>query len=145
MDGCRDFEKVLYQGEGKEERHLPAFLRHMGSGLHAETGCKKVYAGKAFERKTNSNMFKNPSKNIKAPFSLSQNLHICILTRIYPPKRIGPARGNYIAYFRVLVYSGHTEPLEHIMSPYVAVLISRDSKHLQNIRVVVCHVFRCRT
>jgi len=39
----------LYHGEGGKERHLPAFLRHMGSRFHAETGCRKVYAGKVFE------------------------------------------------------------------------------------------------
>jgi len=27
----------------------PAFLQHMGIGLHAETGCRKVYAGVVFE------------------------------------------------------------------------------------------------
>jgi len=32
----------LYQGEGEKGRHPPAFLRNMGSGLHAETGCRKV-------------------------------------------------------------------------------------------------------
>jgi len=29
----------------KKGRHPPAFLRYMGSRLHAETGCRKVYAG----------------------------------------------------------------------------------------------------
>ena len=28
---------------------LPASLRYMGSGLHAETGCRKVCAGEVFE------------------------------------------------------------------------------------------------
>jgi len=39
----------LYQGEEKKRRHPPAFLRYMGSRLHAETGCRKVYAGEVSE------------------------------------------------------------------------------------------------
>jgi len=39
----------LYQGEGKKGRRLPASLRYMGSGLHAETGCRKVCAREVFE------------------------------------------------------------------------------------------------
>ena len=39
----------MHQGEGKRGRYPPAILRHMGSRLHAETGCKKVYAGEVFE------------------------------------------------------------------------------------------------
>jgi len=35
----------LYQGEETKGRHPPAFLRYMGSRLHAEIGCRKVYAG----------------------------------------------------------------------------------------------------
>ena len=42
-------QKDLCQGEGKKGRHPPAFPRHMGSGLHAETGCREVHAGIAFE------------------------------------------------------------------------------------------------
>jgi len=45
MDGWGGFQKDLYQGEEKKERHPPAFLRYMGSRLHAETGCRNVYAG----------------------------------------------------------------------------------------------------
>ena len=44
----------LYQGEGKRGKHSPAFLRHMGSGLHAETRCRKVYAGQVFEEQITS-------------------------------------------------------------------------------------------
>jgi len=29
--------------------HPPASLRYMGSGLHAETGCRKVYDGEVFK------------------------------------------------------------------------------------------------
>jgi len=49
MDGWRGIKKDLYQGEGKKGRHPLASLRYMGSGLHAETGCRKVYAGAIFE------------------------------------------------------------------------------------------------
>jgi len=45
----RKFSKDLYQGEGKKERHPPASVRYMGSRLHAETGCRKVYAREVFE------------------------------------------------------------------------------------------------
>ena len=47
MDRWGEFEKDLYQGAGEKGRHPPAFLRYMGSGLHAETGCRplKVYVG----------------------------------------------------------------------------------------------------
>jgi hypothetical protein len=44
----------LYQGEGKKGRHPPVFLQHMGSGLHAKTGCMKIYAEKVFELQKNS-------------------------------------------------------------------------------------------
>jgi len=40
--------KNFYQG-GKKERDSPASLLYMGSGLHAETGCRKVYAEEVFE------------------------------------------------------------------------------------------------
>jgi len=33
----------------KKKREAPTILRHMGSGLHAETGCKKVHAGDVFK------------------------------------------------------------------------------------------------
>jgi len=49
MDGWREIQKDLYQEVGKKERHPPAFLRHMGSRLYAETGCRKAYDGKVFE------------------------------------------------------------------------------------------------
>jgi len=39
----------MCQGEGKKGRHLPAFLQYVGSGLHAEIGCRKVVAGEVFE------------------------------------------------------------------------------------------------
>jgi len=39
----------LYQGEGRKGRHPPTSLRYMGSGLHAETGCRTVYAGEVFK------------------------------------------------------------------------------------------------
>jgi len=42
-------QKNLYQGDGKKRRHPPAFLRHMGSGLHTETECRKDYDGKIIE------------------------------------------------------------------------------------------------
>jgi len=42
-------QKDLCQGEGKKGRHPPAFPRHMGSGLHVETGCREFHAGIAFE------------------------------------------------------------------------------------------------
>jgi len=54
MDGWREIQKDLYQGEGKKGRHPPAFLRHMGSGLHTETECRKDYDGKIIEWYTNS-------------------------------------------------------------------------------------------
>ena len=36
------FKKTCIKEKEKRARHPPAFLRHMGSGLHAETGCRKV-------------------------------------------------------------------------------------------------------
>jgi len=47
-------QKDLYQGEEKKGRHPPAFLRHMGSRLHAEIGYRKFNAGKVFEKRKNS-------------------------------------------------------------------------------------------
>ena len=44
VTALRGFQTDLYQGEEKMGRHPPAFLRYMGSRLHAETGCRKVYA-----------------------------------------------------------------------------------------------------
>jgi len=43
----------LYQREEKKGRHPPAFLRYMGSRLHAETGCRKVHAEEVFECQKN--------------------------------------------------------------------------------------------
>ena len=54
IDGWGEFQKDLYQGAGKKGRHPPALLQHMGSGLHAETGCRKVYAWEVFEGHKNS-------------------------------------------------------------------------------------------
>jgi len=45
----RRVSKKIYQGEGKKGRHPPAFLNYMGSRLHAETGCRKVYAREVSE------------------------------------------------------------------------------------------------
>jgi len=53
-DTWMQIQKDSYKGEGKQGRHPPAFLRHMGSWLHAETGCRKVCAWKVFEWHTNS-------------------------------------------------------------------------------------------
>jgi len=39
-------EKDLNQGEWKKGRHSPAFLRHMGSGLYAETDAGRFMLGK---------------------------------------------------------------------------------------------------
>jgi len=36
-------------GEEQKGRHPPAFLRYMGSRLHAETGCRKAYVGEVSE------------------------------------------------------------------------------------------------
>jgi len=49
MDGWGGFQKDLYQGEEKQGKHPPAFPWYMGSRLHAETGCRKVYAGEVSE------------------------------------------------------------------------------------------------
>ena len=53
QDEWGGFQKDLYQGEEKKGRHPPAFLRHMGSRLHAETGCRKVYVGEVSEWQKN--------------------------------------------------------------------------------------------
>ena len=42
----------MYQGEGEKGRHPPAFLLHMGKGLHAETECRKML-GKYLSAKKN--------------------------------------------------------------------------------------------
>ena len=42
------FQKTCTIEKEKEGRHPPAFLRHIGSGHHIETGCRKVYDGKVF-------------------------------------------------------------------------------------------------
>jgi len=49
MNGLGESQKDLYQGEEKKGRHPLASVRYMGSGLHAETGCRKVYAGAVFD------------------------------------------------------------------------------------------------
>jgi len=46
--------KRLVSRRWKKRKHPPAFLRHIHNKLHAETGCRKVDAGKVFERQTNS-------------------------------------------------------------------------------------------
>jgi len=48
------FQKDSYQGEDKKGRHPPASLRFMGSRLHDEIGCRKVYARGVFERQKKS-------------------------------------------------------------------------------------------
>jgi len=45
----RRVSKKLVSGRRKKGRHPPAFLRYIGSRLHAETGCKKVYAGQVIQ------------------------------------------------------------------------------------------------
>jgi len=40
----------MYQGEGKKRKQPSTFLRHMVDELYAETGFRKVYAGKVFEQ-----------------------------------------------------------------------------------------------
>jgi len=63
MDGWAEFEKDLYPGEGKRGRYPPAFVWHMRSGLHAETGCWKVYAGEVSEAQKNSMAAKETNKD----------------------------------------------------------------------------------
>ena len=49
---CMDeesFKKTCIREKKKKGRHPPAFLRNMGSRLHAETGCRKAYAGEVSE------------------------------------------------------------------------------------------------
>jgi len=43
------FKKTCIREGKKKGRHPPASLRYMGSGLHAETGYRKVYAGEVSE------------------------------------------------------------------------------------------------
>jgi len=46
------FKKTCFKEKTLEKgRHSPAFLRYMahGSRLHAEIGCRKVYAGEVSE------------------------------------------------------------------------------------------------
>jgi len=45
----RRVSRRLVSGRRKKGEIPPAFLRYMGSRLHAETGCRKVYAGDVFE------------------------------------------------------------------------------------------------
>jgi len=48
-----DFAVTQFRCRRGRTAHLvpnsPASLRYMGSRLHAETGCRKVYAGEVFE------------------------------------------------------------------------------------------------
>jgi hypothetical protein len=53
MDACTEIQKHLYKEEEEKGRHPPAFLQHMGSGLHVEKGCRKLHAVKVFEKQTN--------------------------------------------------------------------------------------------
>jgi len=41
----RRVSKDFHQGEEKKGRHPTAFLQYIGCRLHAETGCRKFYAG----------------------------------------------------------------------------------------------------
>ena len=41
MDEERSKMTCIKEG-GKKGRHVPAFLRHFGGGLHAEIECRKV-------------------------------------------------------------------------------------------------------
>jgi len=41
--------KRLVSRRRERGRHPPASLRYMGNGLHAETGCRKVYAEEVSE------------------------------------------------------------------------------------------------
>jgi len=41
--------KTLVSRRRKKGRHSPASLWYMGSRLHTETGCRKVYAGQVSE------------------------------------------------------------------------------------------------
>ena len=52
-DGCFFFFLISFLGgqtprlvsrKGEKAKHPPAFLWHIGSGLHVSTGCRKVYA-----------------------------------------------------------------------------------------------------
>jgi len=45
----RRVSKRLVSGRRKKGRFPPAFLRYMGSRLHAATGCREVYAGEVSE------------------------------------------------------------------------------------------------
>jgi len=45
----RGVSKRLVSGRRKKGRHPPASPRYMGSGLLAETGCRKVYAWEVSE------------------------------------------------------------------------------------------------
>ena len=42
-------KKTCIREKKKGKTSTPAFLRYMGSRLHAETGCRKVYAGEVSE------------------------------------------------------------------------------------------------
>jgi hypothetical protein len=106
-------QKDLYQREGEKERHPPAFLRHMGSGLHAETGCRKgrLMLGKYFsDQRPHFEMFSYISSNFltksseifpKTPKNLIHHLPTSVF--LFKPeftlkKKMGPAGDNCIAY-----------------------------------------------
>jgi len=45
----------MYQGDGEKRKHPSTFIQQMmSSRRHAEKGSRKAYAGKVFERQTNS-------------------------------------------------------------------------------------------
>jgi len=43
------FKKTCIREKEKKRRHPPAFVRYMGSRLHAETACRQVYTGEVSE------------------------------------------------------------------------------------------------
>jgi len=49
----RRVSKRLVSRTRQKGGYPPASLLYMGSGLHAETGCRKVYAGEVSERLKN--------------------------------------------------------------------------------------------
>jgi len=53
-------QKDSYQGKRGEKE---AFIRRMGSGFHAETGCKKVYAGNVLKRQQKSLEYLSDNKH----------------------------------------------------------------------------------
>jgi len=49
----KDLKRHVY-GEGDKRKHPSTSLRHMGTGLHTEIGCRKVHSGKIFAWQNNS-------------------------------------------------------------------------------------------